>query len=134
MPDDRVDQLRKGYAEDSYLGEPPDLSPLRAVAEREELAAAVSGLTDAFGHPLPADDPLAPLARDVAQALVGADSPCTTARRVIRCTGSAGCACCRLRAVMIPTAGAASWCPGRCTTCCHWTGIAGLSTRARRES
>jgi hypothetical protein len=72
MPDDRVDQLRKGYAEDSCLGESPDLGPLRVVAEREELAAAVSGLTDAFGCPLAADDPLASLARDVAQALVEA--------------------------------------------------------------
>lgn len=27
MPDDRIDQLRKGYAEDEYLCEPPDLSP-----------------------------------------------------------------------------------------------------------
>jgi hypothetical protein len=71
----------------------------------------VSGLADAYGRPLPADDPLAPLASDVAQ----------------------GRACCRLLVAMIPTAWAASWCPGRRTTCCRWTGIAGLSTRARRD-
>jgi hypothetical protein len=72
MPDDRIDQLRKGCAEDSYLGEPPDLGPLRAVAEREELAEAASRLTDGYGRPVPADDPLAPLARDVAHALTEA--------------------------------------------------------------
>jgi hypothetical protein len=72
MPNDRVDQPGKGYAEDCCLGEPPDLGPLRAVAEREELAAVVSGLTDAFGCPLAADDPLASLAREVAKALVEA--------------------------------------------------------------
>ena len=34
MPEDRLSQLRKGYAEDDYLGlEPPDLGPLRALAE-----------------------------------------------------------------------------------------------------
>jgi hypothetical protein len=72
VPEDRIDQLRKGYAENDCLGEPADLGPLRAVAEREDLAAAVAGLADAYGRPLPADDLLAPLTRDVARALVGA--------------------------------------------------------------
>ena len=39
MPEDRLSQLRKGYAEDDYLGlEPPDLGPLRALAETAEFA------------------------------------------------------------------------------------------------
>lgn len=32
----------------------------------------VARLTDAYGRPLPANDPLAPLARDIARALTGA--------------------------------------------------------------
>ena len=37
MPDDRLNQLRRGYAQDDYLGnEPPDLGPLRALAETPE--------------------------------------------------------------------------------------------------
>ena len=33
MSDDRLNQLRAGYAEDAYTGdEPPDLDPLRALA------------------------------------------------------------------------------------------------------
>jgi len=70
MPEDRLSQLRKGYAEDDYLGEePPDLGPLRALAETAELADAVARLADAYGRPLSTDDPLAPLARDIARAL-----------------------------------------------------------------
>jgi hypothetical protein len=73
MSDDRLDQLRAGYATDAYTGdEPPDLSPLRALAERAELADAVSRLCDSYGRPLPDDDPLAPLAHDVARALTEA--------------------------------------------------------------
>ena len=73
MPDDRLNQLRRGYAEDEYLGdEPPDLGPLRALAETAEFAEAVTRLADAYGRPLPADDPLAPLARDIARALTEA--------------------------------------------------------------
>jgi hypothetical protein len=48
---------------DCLGGEPPDLGPLRALAGREELADAASLLTNSLGWPLPADDPLAPLAR-----------------------------------------------------------------------
>ena len=44
MPEDRLSQLRKGYAEDDYLGlEPPDLGPLRALAETAEFAEARPG-------------------------------------------------------------------------------------------
>jgi hypothetical protein len=52
--------------------QPPDLRPLRALAEREELADARDRLADGLGHPLPAEDPNAPLARDVAAALTEA--------------------------------------------------------------
>ena len=53
MSDDRIGKLRKGYAEDDYLGlEPPDLGPLRALAETAEFAEAVAGLADAYGRPL----------------------------------------------------------------------------------
>ena len=70
MPDDRLQQIRRGYAEADYLTEePPDLGPLRALAETAELAEAVARLADAYGRPLPADDPLAPLAREIARAL-----------------------------------------------------------------
>ena len=73
MPEDRLSQLRKGYAEDDSLGlEPPDLGPLRALAETAEFAEAVARLADAYGRPLPAADPLAPLARDIARALTEA--------------------------------------------------------------
>ncbi len=73
MPDNRLQEIRRGYAEDDYLGEePPDLGPLRALAENAELAEAVAQLADAYGRPLPVDDPLAPLARDIARALTEA--------------------------------------------------------------
>jgi hypothetical protein len=42
------------------------------LAEREELADAVSGLADSYARPPPGDDPLAPLAREVARALTEA--------------------------------------------------------------
>ena len=51
---------------------PPDLGPLRAVAERAELADAVASLTGTDGYRLADTDPLAPLARDVARSLVEA--------------------------------------------------------------
>jgi hypothetical protein len=76
MSDDRVRQIRQGFADDiSQSGVTPDLGPLRAVAEREELAQAVSRLVDCYRRPLPADDPLYPLARDVARALTEAGLP-----------------------------------------------------------
>jgi hypothetical protein len=73
MSEDRIRQLRRGYADDDYTGdEPPDLCPLWALAEREELADAAGRLADGYGRPLPADDPLAPLAREVARSLTEA--------------------------------------------------------------
>jgi hypothetical protein len=70
MPEDQSSQPTQGDPEDDF--QPPDLRPLRALAECEELADARAHLADAFGHPLPADDPNAPLARDVAAALIEA--------------------------------------------------------------
>jgi hypothetical protein len=73
VPDDRLQEIWRGYAEDDYLGdEPPDLGPLRALAEAAELAEAMATLADPYGRPLPADDPLAPLACDIARALTEA--------------------------------------------------------------
>ena len=51
---------------------PPDLGPLRAMAERGELAEAVSVLAGADGYRLPGDRPPAPLARDLARSLTEA--------------------------------------------------------------
>jgi hypothetical protein len=47
-------------------------TPMRALGSREEFADAVSRLADSYRRPLPADDPLAPLASDVALALTEA--------------------------------------------------------------
>jgi hypothetical protein len=73
MSEDRSRELRQGYGDDDYQGcRPPDLGPLRALAEREELADAVSRLAGGYGRPLLAIDPLAPLAGEVARALTEA--------------------------------------------------------------
>jgi hypothetical protein len=73
MSEDRIRELRQGYAEDDYQeAGPPDLGPLRALAEREELAEAVTRLADGYGRRLPVGDPLAPLAGEVARALTEA--------------------------------------------------------------
>ena len=54
------DLFRVDHAAGAYLGdEPPDLGPLRALAERAELADAVAGLTDGYGRRLAETDPLA---------------------------------------------------------------------------
>jgi hypothetical protein len=70
MPEDQSSQLDQGDPEEDF--QPPDLRPLRALAEHEELADARARLADALGQPLPADDPNAPLACDVAAALTEA--------------------------------------------------------------
>jgi hypothetical protein len=71
--ENRLRQVRQGFAdEDCRSDEPPDLGPLRALAEREELADATGRLADTYGRPLRDDDPLRPLATDVAQALTEA--------------------------------------------------------------
>ena len=73
MSEDRLQQIRRGFAADASQGEgPPNLGPLRALAVREELADAAGRLADAYGRPLRADDPLRPLAADVAWALTEA--------------------------------------------------------------
>lgn len=90
MRDDRLQQIRRGYADDGFLDdEPPDLGPLRALAESAELADAVAGLADAYGRPLPADDPLAPLAREIARALTEAGFTLHPAR-LVRAHGETG--------------------------------------------
>jgi hypothetical protein len=50
----------------------PDLTALRAVAERAELASAEREVRNVFGGPLPSSDPLAPLAREIARSLTEA--------------------------------------------------------------
>jgi hypothetical protein len=56
--------------DDDWLADAwPDLGPLREAAERGELADAVACLAGSSGFRLRADDPLAPLAREVARAL-----------------------------------------------------------------
>ena len=134
MTDDRLQQLRRGYAEDDFLGaaEPPDPGPLRALAESAELAGTVSRLADAYGRPLPADDPLAPLARDIARALTEAGFTlhhCAQRDPLYRLGG----------VCLLPVARGhdpdgrggvvVSW---TTTTCCRATGTGGGSTRARR--
>jgi hypothetical protein len=47
MAQDRLRQIRRGFADDaSQDDEPPDLSPLRTLAEAEELADAAARLAD----------------------------------------------------------------------------------------
>jgi hypothetical protein len=53
--------------DDSWLAQ-PDLSPMQALAGRAELAEAVSHLAGSTARQLRPDDPLAPLARDLARA------------------------------------------------------------------
>jgi hypothetical protein len=70
MSEEQSRQLDQAEHEGEFQS--PDLRPLRALAEREELADARARLADGFGHPLPAEDANAPLARDVAAALTEA--------------------------------------------------------------
>jgi hypothetical protein len=70
MSEDQSRHLDQGEHQGEF--QPPDLRPLRAIAEREELADARDRVSDGLGHPLPTDDPNAPLARDVAAALTEA--------------------------------------------------------------
>ena len=43
MSEDRLHQIRRGFYDGASQGdEPPDLGPLRALAEREELADAAA--------------------------------------------------------------------------------------------
>jgi hypothetical protein len=62
-----------GTADDGFLDEQaPDLGPLQETAEAAELAEAMSRLTASSGGPLPARDPLCPLAHAIARALTEA--------------------------------------------------------------
>jgi len=70
MPEEQPSHFGPNDSEDDF--QPPDLRRLRSLAEREELADARARLADGLGHPLPAGDPNAPLARDVAAALTEA--------------------------------------------------------------
>jgi hypothetical protein len=73
MSRDRLRQIRSGFAAGASQSDgPPDLGPLRALAEHEELADAAGRLADAYGRPLRGDDPLRPLADDIAPALTEA--------------------------------------------------------------
>jgi len=132
MSQDRLHQIRRGFADDaSQDGEPPDLSPLRTLAEAEELADAAARLADSYGRPLTADDALYPLARDIAQALTEAGFTlhhCAQRHPLYRL---GGVCLCRSLAVMTPTAGEASSSPGLPTTCCRWIGADGWRTTAR---
>jgi len=66
-------QVDCGSADDGLLDEEaPDLGPLQEAAEAAGLAEAASGLTDGSGGPMPAEDPLRPLACAVARALTEA--------------------------------------------------------------
>ena len=73
MSEHQSRQVDYGSADGGLLDEEaPDLGPLREAAEATELAEAMSGLTDGSGGPLPAEDPLRPLACAVARALTEA--------------------------------------------------------------
>src|ERR1022692_356931 len=129
------DLFRVDHAADAYLGdEPPDLGPLRALAERAELADAVSGLTDGYGRRLADSDPLAPLARQIARDLVEAGVTLHHCLQHHPLYPPGGGACWRGAVGLIPMAREGSWCPGRLTICCRSTGTGGRSTTARTKS
>jgi hypothetical protein len=70
MLDDWSRPVLDGPEDDDWLADArPDLGPLWEVAERRELAGAVACLAGSSGFRLRADDPVAPLAREVARAL-----------------------------------------------------------------
>ena len=73
MSENRLRWISRGFADDASQSDgPPDLGPLRALAEREEFAEATERLADAYGRSLRDDDPLRPLAHDIARALTEA--------------------------------------------------------------
>src|SRR5437588_13111006 len=72
MSQNRLHQIRRGFADNASQGDEPPDGPLRALAEREELADTARRLADAYGRPLRDDDPLRPLASDIARALTEA--------------------------------------------------------------
>ena len=134
MSEHQSRQVDCGSADDGLLDEEaPDLGPLRETAEAAELAEATAGLTDGSGGPLPAEDPLRPLAYEIARALTEAGFTlhhCAPHHPLYRLGG----------VCLLPVAAGhdpdgrggvvVSW----TTTCCPWTGAGGGSTRARRGS
>jgi hypothetical protein len=67
MSQDRLRQIRRDFADNASQGdEPPNLGPLRALAEREELADAIRRQADTHDRPLRYDDSMRPLASDIA--------------------------------------------------------------------
>ncbi len=53
MSQDRLRQIRSGFTDGASQDDgPPDLGPLRVLAEREELADAAGRLADVYGRPL----------------------------------------------------------------------------------
>jgi hypothetical protein len=70
VPEEQPSHFDQCNPEDDFR--PPDLRPLRALAEGEELADARARVGDGLGYPLSADDPYAPLASEVAEALTEA--------------------------------------------------------------
>jgi hypothetical protein len=70
MLDDWSRPVSDGPEDDHWLADAqPNLGPLHEAAEPGELADAVACLAGSSGFRLRADDPLAPLAREVARAL-----------------------------------------------------------------
>jgi hypothetical protein len=66
-------QPRQGSAGEDYAGDmAPELGPMRALAEREELADGAYRLANGYGRALRADNPLMPLAHDLARAMTEA--------------------------------------------------------------
>jgi hypothetical protein len=70
VPEEQLSHFNQDDPEDDF--QPPDLRPLRTLAEGEELADARARVADGLGNPVPADDPYALLAGEVAEALTEA--------------------------------------------------------------
>src|SRR6266487_1653241 len=94
------------------------------MAERGELAEAVSVLAGADGYRLPGDRPPAPLARDLARSLTEAGFTLHHCMRPTRCTGSAAYACFPSQPGTMTGTVAESWCPGPRMIFCRATGPA----------
>jgi hypothetical protein len=131
MVDDWSRPVWDGPEDDGWLADArPDLGPMREAAERGELADAVACLAGSAGFRLRGDDPVAPLAGEVARALTLAGFAvhhCVRADPLYRLGG-----------VCLLPVGAwgargdrRGWrCRGRRTRCCRWTGTGGASTAA----
>src|ERR1700722_4178365 len=110
MSDAQLNQTKRGPGclEDGL----PDLGPLRALAETQELADAEAGLTDCYRHPPPSGDQLYPLAQGISRALTEAGFTLHYGAQhdpLFR-QGSV-CVCCPSEATS--RTAAESWCHGR---------------------